>query len=61
MTLLKWALICFVLALIAGALGLRRTAGVLKTIAKIFFFIFLAIFIILLVLALLVISAVAVV
>jgi len=51
MTLLKWALICLLISLVAGAFGypgLARGAGQL---AKILFFIFLVVFIIILILA----------
>ena len=52
MSLLKWALICLLISLVAGAFGcytgLARGAGQL---AKLLFFIFLVIFIIILILA----------
>ena len=41
--MLKWALIFFVIALIAGALGFTTIAGTSIAIAKVLFFIFLAI------------------
>jgi uncharacterized membrane protein YtjA (UPF0391 family) len=43
LTMLKWALIFFVIALIAGALGFTTIAGTSIAIAKVLFFIFLAI------------------
>lgn len=53
MGLLKWALIFFVVALIAGALGFTGISSAAGGIAKILFWIFLVIFLVLLVLGLL--------
>lgn len=53
MSLLKWALIFFVVALIAGALGFTGISQAAGGIAKILFWIFLVIFLVLLVLGLL--------
>ncbi len=47
--MLKWALIFLVISLIAGLLGFTDIAGTSMAIAKILFFIFLAIFLVLLV------------
>jgi uncharacterized membrane protein YtjA (UPF0391 family) len=44
--MLKWALIFFVIALVAGALGFTTIAGTSIAIAKILFFIFLALVVI---------------
>lgn len=44
--MLKWALIFFVIALIAGALGFTTIAGTSIAIAKVLFFIFLALVVI---------------
>jgi len=49
--MLYWALIFLVVSLIAGALGFRGVASATATIAKVLFFIFLAIFLVLLVLS----------
>lgn len=49
--MLKWALIFFVIALIAGALGFTTIAGTSIAIAKTLFFIFLAIVVILVIAA----------
>jgi len=46
---LKWALIFFVISVIAGFLGFTGVAGTTRTIAKVLFFIALAIFLIVLV------------
>jgi uncharacterized membrane protein YtjA (UPF0391 family) len=46
---LKWALIFLVISLIAGLLSFTGIAGTSMAIAKILFFIFLAIFLVLLV------------
>lgn len=50
--MLKWALIFFVISIIAGALGFSGIAAGTAQIAKILFFIALAIFAILLILGL---------
>jgi uncharacterized membrane protein YtjA (UPF0391 family) len=50
--MLRWAIIFLILGLIAGALGFTGVAGASFAIAKILFFIFVAIFLILLVLGL---------
>jgi len=47
--MLKWALIFFVISLIAGAFGFTGVASGSRTIAKVLFFIALAIFLIVLV------------
>lgn len=47
--MLKWAIIFFVISLIAGVLGFTNIAAGARGIAKIFFFIALAIFLIVLV------------
>lgn len=47
--MLKWALIFLVIGLVAGLLGFTSIAGTSIAIAKILFFIFLAIFLVLLV------------
>ncbi|MEY4707761.1 MAG: hypothetical protein RJB58_1484 [Pseudomonadota bacterium] len=47
--MLKWALIFLVISLIAGLLSFTGIAGTSMAIAKILFFIFLAIFLVLLV------------
>ena len=52
--MLKWALIFFVISLVAGALGFTGLARGAGRIARILFFLFLAIFLLLLVLGLLV-------
>ncbi len=44
--MLKWALIFFLIALVAGALGFTTIAGASIAIAKVFFFIFLALVVI---------------
>ena len=51
MTLLKWALIAFVISIIAGALGFSGVSSAAGGFAKILFFIFIAIAIIVLILA----------
>jgi uncharacterized membrane protein YtjA (UPF0391 family) len=51
MSLLKWALICLVISLIAGALGYTRVARGATQISKILFFLFLVIFIVIIILA----------
>lgn len=48
--MLKWALIFFIIALIAGALGFTEVAGAASFIAKALFFVFLVLFIIFIVL-----------
>jgi uncharacterized membrane protein YtjA (UPF0391 family) len=50
--MLKWALIFLVLGLIAGALGFTGVAGASIAIAKVLFFIFIAIFLAMLILGL---------
>jgi uncharacterized membrane protein YtjA (UPF0391 family) len=50
--MLRWAIIFLILGLIAGALGFTGVAGASFAIAKVLFFIFVAIFLILLVLGL---------
>ena len=47
--MLKWAIICAVISVIAGALGFGVIAGAAAGIAKILFFIFLVLFVVLLV------------
>lgn len=47
--MLKWAIIFFVVSVIAGFLGFTGVASTTRTIAKVFFFIFLTIFLIVLV------------
>ena len=47
--MLKWALIFFVISLIAGAFGFTGVASGARSIAKVLFFIALAIFLIILV------------
>ena len=47
--MLKWAIIFAVISLIAAALGFGGIAGAAAGIAKVLFFIFLAIFVILLI------------
>jgi uncharacterized membrane protein YtjA (UPF0391 family) len=50
--MLRWAIIFLILGLIAGALGFTGVAGASIAIAKILFFIFIAIFVVFLVLGL---------
>jgi uncharacterized membrane protein YtjA (UPF0391 family) len=50
--MLKWAFIFLVIGLIAGILGFTSIAGASIAIAKILFFIFIAIFVVLLILGL---------
>ena len=50
--MLKWALIFFLISLVAGFFGFTNVAVGARTIAKILFFIAIAIFVVLLVLAL---------
>lgn len=59
MDLLGWAIVAFVISLIAGALGFGGVARGAATIAKVLFGIFLVIALILLVLALLGVSILA--
>ena len=54
MSLLKWALIFFVIALVAGLFGFTGIAAAATGIAKTLFYIFLGIFLVLLILGLLV-------
>ena len=51
MTLLKWAVICFLISLVAGALGFTGVARGAARISKVLFFIFLIIFIVIIILA----------
>jgi uncharacterized membrane protein YtjA (UPF0391 family) len=46
---LKWAIVFFVISLIAGFLGFTGVASTTRTIAKVLFFIALAIFLIVLI------------
>jgi uncharacterized membrane protein YtjA (UPF0391 family) len=50
--MLKWALIFFLISLVAGVFGFTNVAAGARTIAKILFFVAIAIFLVLLVLAL---------
>lgn len=50
--MLKWALIFFIISLVAGALGFTGISQAASGIARIFFFIFVVIFLIFLVLGL---------
>ena len=52
MTLLKWALICLLVSLVAGAFGYTGLARGAAQLSKILFFIFLVLFIVILILAL---------
>ena len=54
MTLLKWALICFVISLLAGGLGFTGIASGARSISKILFGIFLAIAIVIVLVAVLI-------
>ncbi len=47
--MLTWALIFFLISLVAGVLGFTNVAAGARTIAKVLFFIFLAIFLIVLI------------
>lgn len=47
--MLKWALIFFVVSVIAGYFGFTGVASTTRTIAKVLFFVFLAIFLVVLV------------
>jgi uncharacterized membrane protein YtjA (UPF0391 family) len=58
-SMLEWAIIFLVIALVAGALGFTGIARGAATIAKVIFFIFLAIFVVMLILAILGISLIA--
>jgi uncharacterized membrane protein YtjA (UPF0391 family) len=49
--MLKWALICLVISIVAGALGFRGVSSAAGTIAKVLFGIFLLLFIIILIMA----------
>jgi uncharacterized membrane protein YtjA (UPF0391 family) len=51
MGLLKWALICLLISLVAGAFGYTGLARGAAQISKILFFIFLLLFIVILILA----------
>ena len=51
MSLLKWALICLLMSLVAGALGYTGVARGAAQISKVLFFIFLVIFIVIIILA----------
>jgi uncharacterized membrane protein YtjA (UPF0391 family) len=51
MTLLKWALICLLISLVAGAFGYTGLARGAGQLAKLLFFIFLIIFIVIVILA----------
>ena len=52
MTLLKWALICFVISLLAGGLGFTGIASGASSIARILFGLFLVLAIVIVVIAL---------
>ena len=49
--MLKWALICLLISLVAGAFGYHRPRAGPAQISKILFFIFLVLFIVILILA----------
>ena len=49
MSLLKWALILFIISLIAGGLGFSGVSQATSSIARILFFIFIVLFVILLI------------
>jgi len=51
MGLLKWALICLLISLVAGAFGYTGLARGAAQISKILFFIFLVLFIVILIMA----------
>jgi uncharacterized membrane protein YtjA (UPF0391 family) len=51
MTLLKWALICLLISLVAGTFGYTGLARGAAQISKVLFFIFLVIFLVILILA----------
>ncbi len=48
--MLRWAIICLVIALVAGALGMWGLEGVAMEAARILFFVFLILFVVTLVL-----------
>ncbi|WP_159992311.1 DUF1328 domain-containing protein [Roseomonas sp. 18066] len=50
--MLKWALICLVISIVAGALGFTGVSAVAGRIAKIIFGVFLLLFVLVLVMAL---------
>jgi len=52
MTILKWALIFFVISVVAGILGFTGISAASADVARILFYVFLAIFLLLLVLGL---------
>ena len=52
MGLLKWALICLLISLVAGAFGYTGLARGAAQLSKILFFIFLVLFVVILILAL---------
>jgi uncharacterized membrane protein YtjA (UPF0391 family) len=54
MTLLKWALICFVISLVAGALGFTGVASGARGLSRILFGLFLVIAVVIVVVALLI-------
>jgi uncharacterized membrane protein YtjA (UPF0391 family) len=56
---LKWALILFVISIIAGLLGFTNVAAGTRSVARVFFAIFIIIFLIVLVLALTGVSLIA--
>lgn len=47
--MLKWAIVCAILAVVAGAFGFGFIAGTAAGIAKVLFFLFLAVFVVLLI------------
>ena len=49
--MLKWAIIFFIVSLIAGFFGFTNVAAGARTIARILFFLFLVIFVVFLILA----------
>ena len=51
MTLLKWALICLLISLVAGALGFTGVARGAGQLSKILFFVFLVIVLVILIMA----------
>ena len=57
--MLKWALIFFVISVVAGLLGFTNVAAGTRTIARVFFAIFLIVFLIVLLLALTGVSLIA--
>lgn len=57
--MLKWALIFFVISVIAGLLGFTNVAAGTRSIARVFFAIFIVIFLIVLLLALTGVSLIA--